>query len=94
MTKKQKTEHIQKIKDHLLSLTDHYEDRFGHIKNDTLLIRYKFQKTSIRIERKYSFGWSKMTGVYYTGIYFSDNPDFPGKELVKIGTWTMGKMKK
>ena len=93
MTRKQKQIYIQRIKTHLLSLPDHHEDKFGHIKNDTLVIRYKFQKTSIRIERKYPFGWSKLTGSYYKDITFSENPLWPEKEVIKIGKWTLGEMK-
>lgn len=82
MTKKQKALHIQKIKDFLLTNENCKEDRFGHIKMDSLNLRIKFQKTSIRIERKISSRWFKITGAYFKDISFSNEN---GKEAVLIG---------
>lgn len=41
-------------------------DRWGHYHKGS--IRYKMQKTSVRIERKLSSGWFKLFTYYYKDI--------------------------
>ena len=42
------------------------KDRWGHYHKG--YIRYKIQKTSVRIEGKKTFGWSKILSYYYKNI--------------------------
>lgn len=49
-----------------LSKKGYKKDRWGHYhKGD---VRYKMQKTSVRIERKITSGWFKLYSYYYKDI--------------------------
>lgn len=49
-----------------LSRKGYKKDRWGHYHKGT--IRYKMQKTSVRIERKLTSGWFKLFGGIITRI--------------------------
>ena len=60
----------EELEDYLIK-KGYKKDRWGHYhKGD---IRYKMQKTNVRIERKSSLGWFKLYSYYYKNIEISEN---------------------
>jgi hypothetical protein len=77
MTKKQRIEHIQKIKD-VLASKGWSEDRWGNFKkvikrDKDELLRCKFQATSMRFEVKTGSKWFNLSSDYYKNIKVIDD---------------------
>lgn len=59
-----------------LSKRGYKKDRWGHYhKGD---IRYKMQKTSVRVEKKVGSGWLKLSGAYYKDLQITESNKIRG----------------